>query len=326
MAWLETNRRLDPNTPQAVHCDSAGVATLNVGITVTFSPGTRASEADASITCFVVDPALGDTTTVGTSIGIRTIIGGTYNMDGALQRAVRGTTYTVDPGESSAIVSPLRSGRETASVVRVALEGIGEEDIVVTWLLPTTLRNDSDRTIPVSFSTTAGRIVETGARFDPHVPDTAHINSNCAVTLDLGFTVTVPEGTPPGRFSGGIIGSAVYIGNRHAPSSTEPIEAEYFITVDVTDEEIPTGHVLAQNYPNPFNAGTVFSYFLPHPEAVTLTIVDLLGQNAATVFDGYQTAGWHEVRWQAKGLASGVYFSRLQAGNALVTRKLLYLR
>jgi hypothetical protein len=84
--------------------------------------------------------------------------------------------------------------------------------------------------------------------------------------------------------------------------------------------------VLRQNYPNPFNPSTTIRYGLPHRSTVQLTVFNTLGQQVATLVQGEQEAGYHEVRFDASGLSSGVYFYRLSAGTYVETRKLLLLK
>jgi hypothetical protein len=57
-----------------------------------------------------------------------------------------------------------------------------------------------------------------------------------------------------------------------------------------------------------------------------LTVCNTLGQQVATLVDGPQESGYHEVKVDASSLASGVYLYRLQAGQFVETRKLLLLR
>ena len=88
----------------------------------------------------------------------------------------------------------------------------------------------------------------------------------------------------------------------------------------------PEIFALMQNYPIPFNPSTTIRYGLPHKSQVSLMVYNTLGQLASHLVSGEQEAGYHEVKFDASGLSSGVYFYRLQAGTYVETRKLLLLR
>ena len=83
---------------------------------------------------------------------------------------------------------------------------------------------------------------------------------------------------------------------------------------------------LEQNYPNPFNPATSIRYSLPGRSHVTLTVFTVLGQQVATLVNENQEAGSHEIRFDGSGLATGVYFYRIQAGGFVRTKRLLLLR
>jgi photosystem II stability/assembly factor-like uncharacterized protein len=89
---------------------------------------------------------------------------------------------------------------------------------------------------------------------------------------------------------------------------------------------VPTNVLLEQNFPNPFNPSTTIRYALPRKLHATLTVFNILGQQVASLVDGDQEAGYHEVQFNGSGLASGVYFYRIQAGRFVETRKLLLVR
>ncbi len=88
----------------------------------------------------------------------------------------------------------------------------------------------------------------------------------------------------------------------------------------------PTEYSLGQNAPNPFNPSTTIGFELPRRGLVELGVYDLLGQRVALLANGTLPAGYHERRWGAQGLASGVYLYRLEAEAFVETRKLTLLR
>jgi hypothetical protein len=88
----------------------------------------------------------------------------------------------------------------------------------------------------------------------------------------------------------------------------------------------PLEFCLYQNYPNPFNPTTMTSYDLPSASLVRLTVMNVLGEEVATLVNSAQDAGYHAVKFDASGLSSGVYFYRLQAGDFVATKKLVLLK
>jgi ligand-binding sensor domain-containing protein len=88
----------------------------------------------------------------------------------------------------------------------------------------------------------------------------------------------------------------------------------------------PSTYLLEQNFPNPFNPSTTLRYALPLRSHVSLSVFNTLGQEVAALVQGEEEAGYHEMKFDASNLSSGVYFCRLQAGDFVQTRKLLLLR
>jgi hypothetical protein len=90
--------------------------------------------------------------------------------------------------------------------------------------------------------------------------------------------------------------------------------------------EAPREFSLTQNYPNPFNPSTTIRYGLPARLDVTLRVFNILGQQVAELINGSQEAGYHELVFNASGLASGVYLYTLRAGTFVETKRLLLVR
>ena len=99
---------------------------------------------------------------------------------------------------------------------------------------------------------------------------------------------------------------------------------------------IPKETTLLPNYPNPFNPETWIPYRLAEDAFVMLTIYNGSGRVVRTLNVGHRVAAFYESRSKAihwngrnevgEGVASGVYFYHLSAGDYSVTRKMLILK
>ncbi len=78
--------------------------------------------------------------------------------------------------------------------------------------------------------------------------------------------------------------------------------------------------------PNPFNPLTRVRYELAQVARIRLAVYDLLGREVALLADAHRPAGSHETVYHAEGMASGVYFLRLQAGEEEDLRKILLIK
>lgn len=92
------------------------------------------------------------------------------------------------------------------------------------------------------------------------------------------------------------------------------------------DDVVPAGYRLEQNFPNPFNPSTTVGYAVPVRVRVNIAVFNSLGQHVAQLINGEVGAGYHKVRFDARGLSSGVYFCRMQSGDFVQTRTLLLQR
>ncbi len=90
--------------------------------------------------------------------------------------------------------------------------------------------------------------------------------------------------------------------------------------------KLPATFSLSQNYPNPFNPSTLIEFSLASDEPVTLTVFDALGRKVMVLLDGKpMSSGKHTVSFEAQGLASGIYFYQLKAGDAYSASKQMTL-
>ena len=82
---------------------------------------------------------------------------------------------------------------------------------------------------------------------------------------------------------------------------------------------IRTDELSMQCFPNPFSTSTTIEYILPDPATVVLSIYGSFGQLLDEPINGYREKGKQRIEWAGKGLAPGIYYCRLQAGNERVT-------
>jgi len=117
-----------------------------------------------------------------------------------------------------------------------------------------------------------------------------------------------------------------------------PLSVYHFVlgggTTDVGREQtLPATIRLEHNYPNPFNPTTVINYTIAGFEGqgfgvsdVRLSVYDLLGREVAVLVNERKPPGSYEVRFDASGHASGVYFYRLTAGKFTATKTMVLAR
>jgi len=104
-----------------------------------------------------------------------------------------------------------------------------------------------------------------------------------------------------------------------------------FVTGDLIDlvsdsRAMTASYSLAQNYPNPFNPSTVIRYNIARQGFVKLSVYNLIGQKVASLVNEEHPAGIYEISFNASGLASGIYFYRIETGNYSEVKKMLLLK
>jgi len=90
--------------------------------------------------------------------------------------------------------------------------------------------------------------------------------------------------------------------------------------------ELPERATLHQNYPNPFNPVTRISYELAEASHVRLEVFDVSGRRVAVLANGMHPAGEYSVSFDAGGLTSGIYITRLETGGQSFMRKMTLVK
>jgi hypothetical protein len=114
-------------------------------------------------------------------------------------------------------------------------------------------------------------------------------------------------------------------------SINRPLSTFSLVVTNVTSvgdraATMPSSVRLNQNYPNPFNPSTTISFELPRRGFVRLEVFNTLGQQVGLLVHEEREAGYHQVRFDASGLSSGLYYYRLTAGDIVQTNRMALLK
>ena len=178
-----------------------------------------------------------------------------------------------------------------------------------------TISNDTDQPVAFSVADFTGGFVTDVTPAQDTIP--AEGSVELVVTLDAA-------GLEPGMYTG-----EIEIVTDLGPDGTVltlPVELTVAAPVAAEDGAGQAAFALRRNYPNPFATETTVELVLPEAGAVTVEVYDTLGRRVAELADGDWAAGSHRLRWDARGMASGVYVVRAQAGARSATLAVVLAR
>lgn len=122
---------------------------------------------------------------------------------------------------------------------------------------------------------------------------------------------------PSGKIIGSDITNGLFVIKTSFPTSVN------------NSENIINGFKLSQNFPNPFNPKTVISYTIPaevnHNPQIKLSVYNNLGGQEVTLVNSRQSPGSYKVEFDGTGLASGIYFYKLESDGKLIDTKRMIL-
>jgi hypothetical protein len=194
---------------------------------------------------------------------------------------------------------------------------------------------------PTLFTTIAAyEVLPNGTTFGP-VLGPVQINLGPGITVTRVRNQTVPASAPAGQylyeafavvamdtswdsfpFTKAGSGTSQSAGNDWS-NTGEDFSSEEITT---TGNNYSASFVLYSAYPNPFNPTTEIRYQMPDARKVNLKVYDTAGRLVATLVNGWQEAGSHEVTFDGSKLASGIYLYSLMAGDQVVTGKMVLMK
>ena len=101
------------------------------------------------------------------------------------------------------------------------------------------------------------------------------------------------------------------------------IIAAYNSTLSVDD--LTTNNLFElKSYPNPSNNEAVIEFNIVNGTNLKISVYNILGQNVVTLVNNESyAAGVHNVKWDTSKVKSGLYFCKLETGNASQTLKMI---
>jgi hypothetical protein len=247
---------------------------------------------------------------------------------GQIDSLSQGYTYTlcIDDERLSTLcnVVPQFTGEEFGADVWLQIHTKSDSSTTIQFTLPTKLQGAGNTSLLCSFNSVSCFDLGRGQYFDPNTQFVATPRDSLIDFL-LGTTVAVPSNALPGSYYGTIVCRMV---SPDTASATMQFEASVIHIVNGVPlpKALPSSFGLAQNYPNPFNPGTIIGYNLPKSSHVMLTVYNMLGQQIATLIDGYQEAGYKSAKFEVGNIPSGVYIYRLTAGTYTDIKKMILIR
>jgi len=151
----------------------------------------------------------------------------------------------------------------------------------------------------------------------------------CAPSVTL--SVVANGGSKSGGANHVLIGTVGQpaIGVVTNPSTIHEIGFWYqpgWLLTDVGDEPVANRNFLGRSFPNPFNPIATIEFGVRQTSPVNLTLYNVRGQEVSTLVDRELEAGTHRAVVNGTGLASGVYFCRMTAGDFAATTRLVLLK
>ncbi len=180
------------------------------------------------------------------------------------------------------------------------------------------LVSGSDIYVGGQFTEAGGNITYSIARWDGTSWHPLGSGINQSNNFAAIATVNSLLASPDGLYAGGQF--------THAGDKYSNMIALYtdFTTGIKTESSIPPEkYSLSQNYPNPFNPSTNIDFSIPRQELVQLKIYDAIGEEIVTLIDGVMNQGNYSIKFDARNLASGIYFYKLRSGNFYKVKKMV---
>jgi hypothetical protein len=137
------------------------------------------------------------------------------------------------------------------------------------------------------------------------------------------WTVTGPEVTGDNGYL--LVNARDYGGNIGTDISNSGFDISSAVTAVGPDAGL-TAFALGAPAPNPATGHALLAFALPTSTHVRLSLLDVQGREVAVLADGMREPGHYTAALEAGSLHAGIYFARLQAMGADLTRRMVVVK
>ena len=236
-----------------------------------------------------------------------------------------GTTVTFSPdadfygdGSFRYVISDGNGGEDTA-MVSVTVNSINDAPQIVG--LPDLIDMDINDSTKLKMEDYAQDVDTPYERlswtFSTSGPEISYNYNNITDTL------TIYSADTPGEYS---LFTTLTDDSSASDNDTILVQVVDVSGIDVLQSVIPKIFIVEQNFPNPFNPVTTLRFGLPAMAPVRIEVYNVNGQRVADLNQGELSAGFHNIRFNAAHMPSGVYYYRIIAGKHTAVKKMILLK
>lgn len=179
--------------------------------------------------------------------------------------------------------------------------------------------------LPVNFTATVTPTPGSGTLALTLLNKTSNTTQNTLTTFpdSLRIRIKATGGVTPGNYTVTVTGR----GPNGTPVHTRTITVSVGnVGLVTTNTQVPEKFFLYQNYPNPFNPTTNIKFDLAKNGLVKLFVYDITGKSVATLVNGQLSAGSYSYDFNASGLASGIYFYKVETPEFTAIKKMILVK
>ncbi len=297
-----------------VDMDSLGMGLVNVRVDSTFLANGKSFYADKNLAYW--DPSLSD---IISTLNTNKVDGNTNWQSQMIPMNTRTAALFADNATYPRLVS-------TGWIIPSGYPAFKNTDVLFTTQLAT-LKAYAIACVDTSYGSPLASWRQAN---NPEA--TNFIYADWPVPIDLSYT---DSGLLTAGLGGYPLGDLNWFPTTYASwNAQEGVELSYIDSVLTgkkvlavnNRQQLPQKFQLQQNYPNPFNPSTVINFTIPKAGNVSLKVYNVLGQEVATLVNGFKAPQSYTVEFNGANLATGIYFFTLKYGDQSITKKMLLLK